>query len=316
MNLAAVLWENFFEGTLGKKHLSVAHAYFLLSVFFVGVFFSSVACGVGAIDPIVGNVEIYVLKFMVAFPVGFHVGTCHLFEIVGIGWNFENCQHGLTGICQHPEAASLPWMQCFQIFSILNIEHNKYLFSWPCACKRFSHGRHMAGLGSIPACLQQRCLQFVNNIKWKTHEITIPQPCMQDFCDIQVLERKFGSVPMRGGHGVAIISTNLWSNCWTNCFGHFVLHIISMHRLIKKHLVYVYMIAYVHVMINKNIGIGSSKWLFRSVRSSIPCIAVQCVMSRKFWPSVLRVSQTLQFGPVFLFVACRFTSRCLFKCRA
>ena len=44
--------------------------------------------------------------------------------------------------------------------------------------------------------------------------------------------------------------------------------------------------------------------------------AVQCVMSRKFWPSVLRVSQTLQFGPVFLFVACRFTSWCLFKCPA
>ena len=53
------------------------------SVFLLAYFFSSVACGVG--DPIVGNVEIYVLKFMVAFPVGFHVGTCHLFEIVGIG---------------------------------------------------------------------------------------------------------------------------------------------------------------------------------------------------------------------------------------
>jgi hypothetical protein len=49
-----------------------------------------------------------------------------------------------------------------------------------------------------------------HNMKKK---ITIPQPCMHDFCDIQVLERKFGPVPMRGGHGVAIISTNLWSNC-------------------------------------------------------------------------------------------------------
>jgi hypothetical protein len=146
---------------------------------------------------------------------------------------FCDCQHGLTGICQHSEIASLPWMQCFQTFSILNIEQDKFVFSWPCACKRFSHGRHMAELGSIPACLQQRCLQWVNNITWKK-KITIPQPCMHDFCDIQVLERKFGPVPMRGGHGVAIISTNLWSNCWTNCFGHFVLHIISMHRLIKK----------------------------------------------------------------------------------
>jgi hypothetical protein len=42
--------------------------------------------------------------------------------------------------------------------------------------------------------------------------------------------------------------------------------------LLKKHLAYVYMITYVHVMISKNIGIGNSKWLFRSVRNSIPCM--------------------------------------------
>ena len=72
-----------FRRNFGEKTFKCCPRILFALFFLLAYFFSSVACGVG--DPIVGNVEIYVLKFMVAFPVGFHVGTCHLFEIVGIG---------------------------------------------------------------------------------------------------------------------------------------------------------------------------------------------------------------------------------------